>query len=213
MNYLRFLSNTGEGILNYQITINVINTIEYGSIKMKAPQPGVYPEGLEKKVKLPDKAEVLLRPIKHSDVELWVELYNSLSSMTKYYRFFTSHREPNQKMINQYVKIDYINNFAIVAIIKGNGKEKMIGVARYILDPPPDSAELAVVVADEWQGRGLGTQLLLSILNIMIRRKVKKLHGDIFLENRKMLKLMHDSGFKLTDKEDSYGVRHFELPL
>jgi acetyltransferase len=80
------------------------------------------------------------------------------------------------------------------------------------LDPPPDSAELAVVVADDWQNKGLGTQMLLNMLQIMIKRKIKKLHGDVFLENQKMVKLMYESGFKLA-KEDSRGIRHFELPL
>ncbi|MHA1649278.1 MAG: GNAT family N-acetyltransferase [Candidatus Helarchaeota archaeon] len=179
---------------------------------MKKPQPWVYPEEFQKEVKLRDGTQVLLRPIKPEDADLWVELYNSLSALSKYYRFFTAHKEPTQKMINQYTKIDYVNNFAIVAIITENGRDKMIGVARYVLDPPPDSAELAVVVSDEWQGKGLGTQLLLFILEIMIKRKIKKVHGDVFLENRKMLRLMSESGFKLK-KEDSFGVRHFEFQL
>ncbi len=179
---------------------------------MKQPEPYVYPEKFQRKIKLRDGARVFLRPIKPEDVDLWVELYSSLSSMSKYYRFFSSHREPSKKMINQYVKIDYVNNFALVAIMPEDGKDKMVGVARYVLDPPPDSAELAVVVRDDLQGKGLGTQMLLFILEIMVKRKIKKVHGDVFLENRKMLQLMHESGFKL-QKEDSFGVRHFDFKL
>lgn len=172
----------------------------------------VYPKRFQKNIKLPNGTMVLLRPIKPTDVDMWVELYNSLSSMSKYYRYFSTNQQPNSEMIELYTNIDYVNNFAIVGIISENGQEKMIGVARYVLDPPPDSAELALVVADEWQGKGLGTQLLIHILDVMIRRKIKKVHGDVFLENKKMLKLMYKSGFKLT-KEDSYGIRHFEFSL
>ncbi|NVM55806.1 MAG: GNAT family N-acetyltransferase [Candidatus Helarchaeota archaeon] len=179
---------------------------------MKKQQLGVYPQQFEKKIKLRDGTKVLLRPIKPMDADNWVELYNSLSSMSKYYRFFTSHREPTPKMIKQYTEIDYVNNFAIVAIIKEDGREMMVGVARYVLDPPPDSAELAIAIADAWQGKGLGTKMLLHILNIMIRHKIKKIHGDVFLENRRMLQLMYKGGFELK-KEDSHGIRHFEFSL
>lgn len=176
-------------------------------------QKGIFPKQYEKVEKMRDGTKVLLRPMKHTDDKLWVELYNSLSAMSKYYRFFTSHRQPTPEMINQYVHIDYVNNFAIVAILTEQGKERMLGVARYVLDPPPDSAELAVAIADDWQGKGLGTKMLMHLLQIMIRRKIKRVHGDIFLENRKMMQLMHESGFKLIDKDDSFGVRHFVLEL
>ena len=176
-------------------------------------QKGIFPKQYEKTEKVRDGTKVLLRPIKHTDEQLWVDFYNSLSALSKYYRFFTSHRQPTPEMIEQYVHIDYVKNFAIVAITDERGKERMVGVARYILDPPPDSAELAVVVADDWQGKGLGTKMLMHLVQIMIKRKVKRVHGDIFLENRKMMQLMHESGFKLIGKEDSFGVRHFVLEL
>ncbi|MFX1451813.1 MAG: GNAT family N-acetyltransferase [Promethearchaeota archaeon] len=176
--------------------------------------PYEYPDKWEKNIKLRDGTKLFLRPIKPSDADMWVELYNSLSSNTKYLRFFTNMPKPNQKMIDKYTKIDYINNFAIVAIYTDpeTGKEKMIGVVRYGLDPPPDSAELAVVVADKWQGKGLGTQMLLYMLRIMQKRKIKKIKGDVFLRNDSMMQLMGESGFNFL-KEDSYGIRHFEFNL
>ena len=179
---------------------------------MKKSQLGVYPAEFQRKVKLRDGTQVLLRPIKPRDAKMWVDLYNSLSQMTKYYRFFTSHQQPTEKMIKMYTDIDYVNNFAIVAILTVNNKEKMIGVARYVLDPPPDSAELSVVVADAFQAKGLGTKMLWYILEIILKRKIKKIHGEVFLENRAMLQIMQESGFKLS-KTDNLGVRHFEIEL
>ncbi len=180
---------------------------------MTKPEAGVYPKKFEKWVRIRDGSRVFLRPIKPSDAEMWIDLYNSLSTMSKYYRFFTSKREPSQKMIKKYTNIDYINNFAIVAIIEEDENEKMVGVARYVLDPAPDEAELAVIVADSMQGKGLGTKMLIHILGIMIKRKIKKVHGDIFLENKKMLQLMGEGGFDQIKKEDQFGVRHFKLKL
>ena len=183
-------------------------------MREKDMQLNVYQKQYEKYIKVRDGAEVFLRPMKHSDEELWLELYNSLSSMSKYYRFFTTRPSPpTPEMIDKYVHIDYVNNFALVALVTEDDRERMVGVARYVLDPPPDSAEIAVTVADDWQLRGLGTKMLMHLLQIMIKRKVKWVHGDIFLENRKMMQLMRESGFKLTKKEDSSGIRHFELQL
>lgn len=180
---------------------------------MTKPEAGEYPKNFEKWIKIRDGTRIFLRPIKPTDAEIWIELYNSLSSISKYYRFFSSHREPSPKMIKQYTDIDYIKNFAIVAILEVDGKEKMVGVARYVLDPGPDEAELAVVVADSMQGKGLGTKMLMHMLEIMIKRKIKKVHGDVFLENQKMLQLMRESGFMQIKKDDAFGVRHFKLKL
>ncbi len=181
---------------------------------MKKPVPYEYPEKFEKRFKLKDGTRIFFRPIKPSDAEIWVEFYHSLSEDSKYMRFFSNlPATPPQKMIDQYTNVDYINRLAMVAIIEVNGKEKMIGVVRYALDPPDsDSAELAVVVADEWQGRGRGSHMLLDMLLVMRKRGVKKVKGDVFLQNRSMMRLMKESGFKFK-KEDEYGVRHFEFEL
>ncbi|MHA1377389.1 MAG: GNAT family N-acetyltransferase [Candidatus Helarchaeota archaeon] len=183
---------------------------------MKKLVPYEYPKKFEKHFKLRDGTEVFLRPIKPSDADMWVELYNSLSSNTKYMRFFINRpTPPDQKMIDKYTKVDYINNFALVAIIKENGKEKIIGVVRYGLDPPgSDSAEIAVVVADKYQGRGLGSHMLIDMIQVMQRRGIKKVKGDIFLQNDKMMRIMREagSGFRMI-KENGYGIRHFEFDL
>ncbi|MHA1269369.1 MAG: GNAT family N-acetyltransferase [Candidatus Helarchaeota archaeon] len=179
---------------------------------MKLPTPGVYPKEFEKYVKLKDGTHVFIRPIKPSDRDLWVEFYLSLSKLSKYYRFFSSRPTPNEKMIKKYTQIDYANNMALVAIIEQDGKEKMIGVVRYVIVPDTESAELAVVVGDEWQGKGLGTKLLMAMLDIIIKRRIKKIVGDVFLENDKMMRLMKESGFKLISINEA-GIRHFEIDL
>ncbi|MHA1231842.1 MAG: GNAT family N-acetyltransferase [Candidatus Helarchaeota archaeon] len=179
---------------------------------MKLPEPGVYPKEYEKYIKLKDGTKVFVRPIKPTDRDLWVEFYLSLSKLTKYYRFFSAKPKPDEKMIKRYTQIDYVNNLALVALIKENGKERMIGVVRYVLVPEFNAAELAVVVADDWQGKGLGTKLLLMMLDIIIKRKIPKIMGDIFLENEKMMRIVKESGFKLISVDEA-GVKHFEIDL
>lgn len=175
------------------------------------PEPGVYQEKWEKKTKLKDGSRVFIRPIKPEDRDLWVNFYLSLSKLSKYYRFFSTRPKPNEEMIKKYTKIDYVNNFALIAIIEEEGDKKMIGVARYVLTDKKN-AEIAVVVADSWQGKGLGTKLLLSLLDVIIKRKIPKICGDIFLENDKMMQLMRESKFNLISETEG-GVKHFEIDL
>lgn len=180
---------------------------------MKEPEPGVPPD-FEKTVKLKDGTRVLIRPIMPEDKDLWINFYLGLSKLSKYYRFFSSRPKPSKKMIKEYTEIDYMKNFALIGIIKEDGEEKMIGVARYVLVPRSDvkKAEVAVVVADEWQAKGLGTKLLVNLLGFIVKRNIKKICGDIFLENDKMMQLVRQSGFKLISENEA-GVKHFEINL
>jgi acetyltransferase len=78
--------------------------------------------------------------------------------------------------------------------------ETLIGVARYVRDQ--DAAEFAIVVADAWQGRGIGTRLLTKLMDVARRRGLKHLYGDILGMNRPMLELMRKLGFRLERHED-----------
>ena len=179
---------------------------------MKPLVPGKYPEKFEKYVRIKDGTRIFIRPIKPEDSDLWVQFYLSLSRMAKYYRFFSSRSEPDKKMIKKYTQIDYINDMALIAIVSENEKQRMIGVARYVIVKKTGGAEIAVVISDDWQGKGLGTKLLINLLDIIIKRNIPKLCGDVFLENDKMMKIIKDSGFKLISKNDM-NVKHFEIKL
>jgi len=181
-------------------------------MKKRELKPNIYPKQYEKHVKLNDGIKIFLRPIKPTDEDLWTDWYYSLSNISKKFRFLDTHRQLTPQLIKESVHIDYVNHFALVAIAKENGEELMVGVTRYRLDPPPDSAVIVGAVLDDWQGKGLGTKMLLYLLQIMIKRKIKQVHGDISLENRLMLRLLDQSGFQITEK-DANGIRHFEFQL
>jgi acetyltransferase len=82
------------------------------------------------------------------------------------------------------------------------GGETLIGVARYVLDRNNKSAEFAIVVADAWQGRGIGKRLLAKLIDVARRRGVKRLYGDILGTNRPMLEFVRKLGFALERHED-----------
>jgi acetyltransferase len=83
----------------------------------------------------------------------------------------------------------------------GDG-ETLIGVARYVRDQEEPAAEFAIVVADSWQGRGIGKRLLAELVDVARRRGLKRLYGDILGTNRPMLELVRKLGFKLERHED-----------
>jgi len=97
--------------------------------------------------------------------------------------------------------VDYSRDMALAATAMLEG-ETLIGVARYVLDKNNESAEFAIVVADSWQGRGIGNRLLAKLIDVARRRAVERLSGDILAINRPMLGLVRKLGFTLERNED-----------
>jgi acetyltransferase len=89
---------------------------------------------------------------------------------------------------------------AATAMLDG---ETLLGVARYVRDQDNQAAEFALVVADSWQGRGIGTRLMAKLIDAARRRGVKRLYGDILATNRPMLELARKLGFELGRHEDA----------
>ncbi|HJV25288.1 MAG TPA: acetate--CoA ligase family protein, partial [Aromatoleum sp.] len=114
-----------------------------------------YPSQLISVWTQPDGTAVTIRPIKPEDAELEVEFVRKLSAETKYYRFMNTMRELPPAMVARLTQIDYDREMAFVATIDAEGKEVEVGVCRYAVNPDGESCEFAVVVADDWQHRGL----------------------------------------------------------
>ena len=104
--------------------------------------------------------------------------------------------------IESLVNVDYSRDMALAATTMLGGKETLIGVARYVLERDNQSAEFAIVVADAWQGRGIGTRLLRELIDVSRNRGLKRLYGDILGMNRPMLELVRKLGFTLERHED-----------
>ena len=91
---------------------------------------------------------------------------------------------------------------ALAATTMLGGAETLIGVTRYVRDQDHKAAEFALVVADSWQGRGIGGRLLAKLADVARRRGLKSLYGDILAINRPMLGLVRKLGFTLERHED-----------
>jgi len=171
-----------------------------------------YPAHLAEEVPLPDGQTYLIRPIRPEDAEHLQQFVRALSSESRYFRFISSAPAISPKALARYTQIDYHRELALVAACNpaegGNGaEEQIVGVARYLVNPGGESAEFAVVVADDWAGRGLGSRLMNGICEVARSKGVQRIEGFILANNHNMLKLMKDLGFVISPDPDDPSMR------
>ncbi len=151
--------------------------------------------------------QVTIRPIKPEDADIEVEFVRNLSPETKYFRFMNTVRELPPAMVVRLTQIDYFREMAFVATVpRGGGEdgEIEIGVCRYAVNPDGESCEFAVVVADEWQHRGLARKLMGILIETARDRSLKYMNGVFLAENERMLRFVQNLGFILSnDPEDN----------
>jgi acetyltransferase len=138
-------------------------------------------------VTLKDGTTAVLRPIRPEDEPELSALYARLSPETAYQRFFTVMARLPPSWAHTFANVDYERRMAIVAVSPDN---RLIAVARYDLDEASDEAEIAIVVQDQWQGKGLGTILLAELLGYAEAKGIRRFRADVLTENRRMLDLL-----------------------
>jgi len=166
-----------------------------------------YPEKHEHVKEFGD-TEIFFRPVKPTDEKMQREFFYSLSDETVYYRFFNIVKTMPHEKIQPLVNIDYREEMAIVGLTGKTEMEDMVAIGRYKLDPADNLAEVAFLVRDDWQGRGIGTHLMRVLADIARERKINGFKADVLAENRKMLSVFHNCGYPVKTKleEGSYSV-------
>jgi acetyltransferase len=154
-----------------------------------------YPTKYSKPWKLSDGTEVLLRPIRPEDESAEHEMLSSLSEETLRTRFFSVIKNMSHEWLILFCNIDYDRHMAIVAEVRENGKSRMIGVARLIMDQDRRSGEVAVLVQDKFQGKRLGSKFVEMLIGIARERGLEDIRADVLTENESMLKVFRRLGF------------------
>lgn len=161
-----------------------------------------YPKKYETMWRLRDGRTVLLRPIKPEDEPLWEEMFQSFSQESIRYRFFQIIKDTPHETRVRYCNIDYDREIAIVPELTEDGKRKILGVVRVVLEPDGKTGEIAFIVADPWQGLGLGTKLVDYAIEICKDMKVEKLYAIMLPDNFRAIGLMKKMGFTTQLMED-----------
>ena len=170
-----------------------------------------YPTRLVMNWTLADGTEVLLRPIKPEDEPLKFELLTSVSEDTLKGRFFQKINNVTHEMLLRLCNIDYDREIAIVAEIKKDQKKKLIGTGTLIIDPNFETGEFAILVHDDFQGKGLGYKLLDTIIGIAQEKGLERFFGLVLSGNKKMINLTRKLGFTVEDLPDGLSRVEFLL--
>ena len=161
---------------------------------------GVYPQDLETTFTPTSGETLLVRPIKPTDDDLWLEFFYSLSEDAIYHRFFQPLKRMPRREAQHFVVVDYRDRMALVAVLRQEEREQIIAVARYERDPATNLAECAFAVQDQWQRHGLGTFLLQYLIRIAMMNGIEGFTALVMADNRRMLRLFQKTGYLIRSK-------------
>jgi GNAT superfamily N-acetyltransferase len=163
------------------------------------PVPLPFPTAPGQTVLLGDRTPVQVREIRAGDRDALRAFHARLSSESIVLRFFGPHPTLSDTEVVRFTQVDGVDRFALVA----EQASEIVAVARYDRAPGSDEAEVAFVVDDAHQGRGLGTVLLQHLAQAARCRGIRTLVADTLSENFRMLHVFRDAGFPRTFTRDS----------
>lgn len=169
-----------------------------------------YPYQEERHERLRDGLEVLVRPARLSDEGALQRLFYGLSNESVYKRFFGYRSQYPHEEMQKLVDLDYESNMALV--VCEPTRDEPIAIARYDIDPATGLGDIAFVVRDDWQHRGVGTMLLRRMGEIGRARGLAGFQADVLASNTAMLGVFHRSGLELHSTLED-GVFHLVAPF
>ena len=180
------------------------------NVEHAASPSASYPVELVSVVSLGDGSVLRLRPIRPDDEPLLESLFTRLSPQTVYQRFFASHKRLPKTWYHDFANVDYARRFALVAEEAAADGVRLRGVARWEPSDEDEAVELAIVIEDAWQGRGLGTTMLQRLFEIARARGIHRFAADVLAENDRMLRTFR-SLTEIRSSTASHGVLHLCL--
>ena len=167
-----------------------------------------YPAQLESEEILKDGSGCTLRPIRPEDTAALQDFVRNLSARSKRLRFFSALSELPRHQLARYAQIDYGRDMVIIATCERDGRQVILGEARYSILLDGTSCDFAVVIADDMAGKGLGVRIMNRLLEAARGHGLKVIRGQVLADNEPMLGLMEALDFmvNLTDDESMVEV-------
>jgi acyl-CoA hydrolase/GNAT superfamily N-acetyltransferase len=159
---------------------------------------GEYPEGLETYRTTKTGLEIFLRPVKISDEPLLKDFFYSLSDKSLYRRFMSPRKDIPHQQLQEFVVIDYSKEMVILASLKTTGeKEEVVGLGQYSISEETHMAEVGFTVKDEYQNRGIGTELISYLTLLAKKQGLLGFMAETLMENTAMLHLFEKMDFDI----------------
>jgi GNAT superfamily N-acetyltransferase len=172
------------------------------------PEVPGYPHDLEEDAQVAGGLAVHIRPIRADDGERLVEFHSRLSDQSVFRRYFFLHLTLSAEEVVRLTHVDYRDRLALVAEHGG----RIVGVGRYDRTPASDEAEVAFVVADEHQHRGIAPLLLRRLASAARANGIRVFIAQTLRENRAMLDVFRHSGYPVTLRSE-YDTVHVRFPI
>jgi acyl-CoA hydrolase/RimJ/RimL family protein N-acetyltransferase len=160
----------------------------------------VGPKELRTTYLLKDGQQLNFRAIHPTDEPRMRDLFYKLSEATIYYRFMSHQKRVSRQQIQDFVYIDHRNDVTIVGTVPEAHGDDIIAVGSYYLDPKTNLAEVAFVVGDRWQNRGIGTFLLKHLMRIARRNGIRGFTAEVLIENKPMQAVINKANCKIKSK-------------
>jgi GNAT superfamily N-acetyltransferase len=170
--------------------------------------PRGYPPQLERDVAAADGLCFRVRPIRPDDAGRLVEFHRSLSPHSVYLRFFTFHPTLSAAEVARFTTVDYVDRLALVA----TEGDRLIAVGRFDRFPDTTEAEVAFIVADEFQHHGIGALLLDELVKAARDRGIETFTAQTLAENKAMLDVFRHAGFPVTSSIE-FGTVNVHFPI
>jgi len=159
--------------------------------------------------------QVTIRSIRPDDGEALLAAFKELDERTVYLRFFGLKQEISSKELTEAIEVDFVRTVALVTCMHNSAGEKIIGAGRYIAfgdADPPDMAEVAFTVEEDYQGLGIASITLRHLAGIAKQKGIVQFHAEVLTENKGMLAVFNRSGFPVKQEFDE-GLAHVTLSL
>jgi len=172
-----------------------------------------YPEEYAQTLTLRDGTQMVVRPIRPEDRQIEREFVHGLSAESKYFRFMSPLGELSDVALNRFTQIDYDREMALIAVVRENGQETEIGVARYVVFSDGVRCEFAVAVADAWQRHGVASTLVRKLAEIARARGLRTMEGLVLASNHKMMCLINKLGLRVEPEPGDASMKRVTMDL